>query len=77
MDNKVKKRAVFYISGYDLRGARYYHNLYTKEASKQSEIKDYSIKTSSRKKVTPVEYKWDVEFTKGKDVTSTEYHYLD
>ena len=77
MGEGVKKRAVFYISGYDLRGARYYHNLYVNESLKQSKVKGYRLKTSPRKKIDSLTYKWSLEFSKGGSSTLTDYHYLD
>ncbi len=77
MGDVVQKRAVFYLSGYDLRGPRYYHNLYVKEAAEQSLLKDYEIEVSSRKKVAPMTYKWDIDFRRQGRSTQTRYHYLD
>ena len=34
----VKRRAVFYIEGYDPRGPSHYHGLYRDEAAKQAKL---------------------------------------
>ncbi|MBI5429097.1 MAG: hypothetical protein HY938_01425 [Nitrosomonadales bacterium] len=45
---RVKTRRVYYISGYDPRGARHYHRLYSEEAARQAARRGYEISVSAR-----------------------------
>ncbi|MEO1612631.1 MAG: hypothetical protein AAFU55_09840, partial [Pseudomonadota bacterium] len=47
---KVRRRRVYYISGYDPQGPRRYYQLYRTESVKQAEISGYEID------VSPLEY---------------------
>ena len=50
MSRQVKKRAICYISGYDPRGARYYHSLFKEESAKQAQVNGCQVEVSSRQK---------------------------
>lgn len=51
MDSVIKNREVFYISGYDPRGYRYYYSLYKKNAIKQNKVNNLNIQISKTKKI--------------------------
>lgn len=59
--NIVRKRQVFYLSGFDPRGARHYHRLYQSEAGKQGAVTGTSYAVSPRRKVAPYIHRWDVK----------------
>jgi len=69
---QVKKRAIFYLSGYDPKGARYYYNLYKSEASKEKSI-FVSPKQRSDKHIQS----WTIKNTTEEKITDTEYHFLE
>ncbi|MBT8344403.1 MAG: hypothetical protein KJO45_06780 [Sulfurovum sp.] len=49
MQSSVKKREVFYLHGYDPRGARFYYRLYKEHLLKQNKLNNLSASISSRK----------------------------
>jgi len=55
---KVTKRAVCYISGFDPRGVRHYHNLYKTEIKKHGEMVEETFSTSKRKSSSHNSYTW-------------------
>ncbi|MEN8838391.1 MAG: hypothetical protein ABF266_09525 [Celeribacter marinus] len=55
---EVKRRRVFYISGYDPIPPRRYRELYRKESAKQAEISDYSIAISPK---SGARFGWSVD----------------
>ena len=44
----VRRRHVFYLSGFDPKGASYYHALYRAEAAQQAEVNGHTIEVSPR-----------------------------
>jgi len=77
MNKNVKRRETFYIAGYDPRGARHYHNLYKKEAIKQSEINNMKFSISSRKRTETNVQSWQIDTSSQEKHTQTNYHYLE
>ncbi|MEH6832520.1 MAG: hypothetical protein V7661_16940, partial [Sulfitobacter sp.] len=55
----VRKRAVFYIPGYDPIHPRRYRELYRTESAKQAEISGYDISLTGRQ--GGARYGWDVK----------------
>jgi len=72
----VKKREVFYISGYDPRGARHYHNLYKEELAKQCKRDNLDIRVSKRSNLRAYQKKWIV-FNNNEHQTTTNYYFLE
>ena len=68
----VKKRHIYYISGFDPRGAAFYRRFYQEEAAKQAAIGGLLIRVGARKRVTPFSSSWQVETNE----VSTTYEYL-
>jgi hypothetical protein len=54
----VKRRHVFYISGFDPRGPAHYHRLYKEEAAKQASINGLVIDIGQREKLSDTESLW-------------------
>jgi len=63
MSRHVKKRAVCYISGYDPRGARYYHSLFKTESAKQADLTGCEVNVSRRKKAGERVNQWQVDWS--------------
>ena len=76
MTTKVKKREVFYISGYDPRGSRHYYNLYKKESQKQSKINKIKVDVSAKKRTDKHMHSWNIETFFETYTTKTEYNFL-
>lgn len=55
---KVRRRIVFYIPGYDPRGPGHYHRLYTSEAAKQAAINDLQVDVGPRHNADACESQW-------------------
>jgi hypothetical protein len=71
--NEIKQRDVFYISGYDPRGYRYYYSLYKRNSKKQNKINNLNVQLSKTKKVD--ENIFSCEITTN-DNTNTNYNFL-
>lgn len=57
----VKQRQVFYISGFDPRGAGHYHALYTSQAARQAEGHGPEIRVSRRRRVSAHRHQWQLD----------------
>lgn len=76
---QVKRRAVFFLGGFDPRGGRHYYSLYKQESQKMAEVSGAKIEVSKRKREKEHVTLWQVNYTeKGDDVeVETEYRTLD
>lgn len=79
--NVVAKRQVFYLSGFDPRGAAFYHRLYQEEAAKQSKLLNVDIQTGDRLRLNKHHNRWSVKMTwpnhgQDKRQVETDYHFL-
>jgi hypothetical protein len=77
MNKTVKKRETFYLSGYDPRGARYYYNLYKREAKNQTEINGMKMDISSRRHTDKHIQSWKIVSETNDYKTQTNYHFLE
>ncbi|WP_299328050.1 hypothetical protein [Parasphingopyxis sp.] len=75
--NEVRRRLVLYLSGFDPRGVRYYHQLYRAEAEKQAAVSGYNIEVGKRKRIADHLIRWDVQSKIGGHRTDTEYLYCE
>lgn len=75
---KVKRRAVFYIPGFDPRRPSYYYNLYKSESNKQSKINGLDFDIGELEKIDDSCFKWSIDSTdkSSGDQTHTDYHFL-
>jgi hypothetical protein len=72
----VKKRHVFYISGFDPRGASFYRRLYLTEAQKQAAVGGLSLQIGERKRVNSFSSSWEIESTVEDQTVNTTYEFL-
>ena len=77
MKNQVKRREVFYLSGYDPRGARYYYGLYKKEGALQSKVNGLQLDVSSRNRTAKHVQSWEIKASSKEAETRTSYHFLE
>ena len=70
----VRKRLVFYISGYDPRGPSHYHKLFATECKKQSRLNGMELEIGPRRKVNRISNGWDISLKS--TGTKTEYEFL-
>ncbi len=73
---KVSKRLVFYISGFDPRGAAYYHGLYQREGAKQAGLTGVRIETGPRHREGDLVSAWDIEADDGQGSVHTTFRFL-
>lgn len=72
----VKRRIVYYLSGFDPRGVRHYHALYKEHFEKQSMINGITGTVSSRKKVHNHLYQWEIDAHDKGESVQTSYRFL-
>lgn len=68
------RRRIFYLSGYDPRGARFYHQLYQEQAELYSERSGQEIEVSRRSREGDADTCWTVEDRTG--AARTEFTFL-
>lgn len=73
---QVKRRKVYYIAGFDPRGATFYHRLYREESAKQAVHLGTSVQVGSRSKQGPHVSAWNVDSEWDGHAVQTEYQYL-
>lgn len=76
MNDTIKKRIVYYLSGFDPRGVRHYHALYKEHSQKQSKINGIEIAVSSRKKIHNHLHQWEIEAIDNGENVHTTYRFL-
>ena len=72
----VRRRKVFYVSGYDPRGPLWYHGIYRREGEKQARLSGMSIAVSRREKLANDVVSWNVDAETGGIATTTDYSFL-
>lgn len=73
----VRRRHVFYVSGFDPRGPGHYHRLYRTEAAKQSEVSGLALTVAEkRRQIDRVVHRWQVACTHHGEVTRTTYDFV-
>jgi hypothetical protein len=76
MSNTIQHRHVFYLSGFDPRGASFYHRIFKEEASKQSNLNGIKVKVSARKKHNDFSQGWTIEAQDQGQKVRTQYEFL-
>lgn len=76
MNDTVKKRIVYYLSGFDPRGVRHYHTLYKEHSQKQSKINGIETAVSSRIKIRNHLYQWEIDAIDKGSNAHTTYRFL-
>lgn len=69
-------RRVYYISGFDPRGARFYHRLFRDESKKSGAVSGGVIETGRRKVLDDVITQWQVDSIWGKDAYKIDYRFM-
>ena len=73
MNNIIENREVFYISGYDPRGYRYYYSLYKKNAKLQNKVNNLNLQISKTRNIDENIVFCDITSNKN---THTIYNFL-
>ena len=72
----VRRRLVYYLSGFDPRGARFYHQLYQSEAALQQVVDGCRYEVSGRTHDGPHATTWTVQAEAGEQRLETRYTFL-
>lgn len=73
--SNVKKR-VYFLGGFDPRGAAYYHRLFREEARKGAKLSGVQITTGKRNSLSKLVNQWQVESVWGERKFSIDYRFL-
>jgi pimeloyl-ACP methyl ester carboxylesterase len=72
----VRRRKVFYVSGYDPRGPLWYHGIYRRNAARQAELSGMRIEVSRREKSGGDVVTWKIDAETDGIETATDYSFL-
>jgi hypothetical protein len=72
----VRKRCVFYLSGFDPKGAAHYHALYRDEAAAQAQVSGLDVTVGRRQKTAAGNAFWEVSANPPEGAVETRYEFL-
>jgi hypothetical protein len=72
----VRKRCVFYLSGFDPKGAAHYHALYRDEAAAQAKVSGLELMIGRRQKSAESNAFWEISAATAEDPVETRYEFL-
>jgi hypothetical protein len=72
----IKRRQVFYIAGFDYRGAAHYHSVYQTHAELQSQQVHYDIRVTDASPTGANQFTWQVDYQDHDGHCKTDYTYL-
>ena len=73
----IKRRHVFFVNGFDPKGAAYYYSLYVQQAQKQTSVNNIALNVSPRERDSHGNSFWNISATLPcGDVCETTYHFL-
>ena len=71
----VRQRYVFFVSGFDPKGASYYHGLYSAQAALQGAVSGVTYTVSARSKRPNGNSRWTVDASSPAGATHTTYEF--
>lgn len=72
----ISNRRVYFISGFDPRGAGFYHRLYREESKKQTRLNAAEIESGKRKRNNALFNSWEINAQWGLHTVKTDYRFL-
>lgn len=72
----VRKRLVYYVSGFDPRGPSWYYGTYRRDAPKQAALSGMAFEVGRRETPHPNVTAWTVKARAGDEATETRYNFL-
>ena len=72
----VRRRCVFYVSGFDPKGAAFYHGLYREQAALQSTVNGMRIEVGLRQRLPGGNSFWDVKAEPPEGTVHTHYELM-
>jgi hypothetical protein len=76
MSCPVRRRHVFFLSGFDPKGASYYHGLYRAEASRQGDVTGSSYEVGPRQRGAEGNTLWHIRSRTSQAETETTFEYV-
>lgn len=73
---KIRKRRVFYVSGFDPRGVAAYHRLFSEESQKLAARTGASLQAGARKREGPLSSTWQAERVEDGDTVRTTFEFF-
>lgn len=73
---QVRRRCVFYVSGFDPKGAAHYHGLYRDEALKQAQAGGLELQVGARKRLPDGNAWWPVHGVEDGTEVDTHYEFM-
>jgi hypothetical protein len=74
--SEVRRRCVFYVSGFDPKGAAHYHALYKEQSARQAEIGGLAIDVGPRKRQPDGNAAWTLRADDGGVPVETQYEFM-
>lgn len=72
----VRKRRVFYVSGFDPRGVSAYHRMFCEESRKQGAWSGIEVETGARRRESPVSSVWTARRETGSGTVETTFEFV-
>ena len=72
----VKHRHIYYVSGFDPRGASFYYRLYRKESLKQADAGGLKLLVEERERHSDISSRWQVRSEVDGQTVNTTYEFL-
>ena len=76
MKKSIQHRHVFYVSGFDPRGAAFYHRTFKEQSAKQSKVNGIEVNVQRRKKHSDFSQMWKIEAQDQGETVNTQYEFL-
>ena len=74
--SQVRRRCVFYVSGFDPKGAGHYHGLYRDQAALQAQAGGLEIEVGARKRLPTGNAAWELRAVDAGVEVSTHYEFM-
>ncbi len=72
----VRRRCVFYVSGFDPKGAAFYHRLYREQAALQARVNGMAIEVGPRQRQAEGNPYWEIEAQTATGPVQTHYEFM-
>lgn len=72
----VRRRCVFYVSGFDPKGAAHYHALYRDQAAAQMPVNGLEVSVGARKRLPSGNAYWEVDAVEQGEEVHTHYEFM-
>ena len=75
-EGSVRRRCVFYISGFDPKGAGHYHALYREQAARHASASAVALAVGRRTKLDDGNAAWQLDCGEGASAVTTHYEFM-